>query len=103
MPPSGIARGTHRTRGSTSAPAWRVLDPAPTLMLRPTSSMASRGQRLFASASAVELRVLVEAAAVIAVTWLLLGWTFQRAITQADGSVLVVPFTQSALHAGFNW
>lgn len=65
--------------------------------------MASRGQRLLASASAVDLGVLVEAAVVIAVTWLLLGWTFQRAITQADGSVLVVPFTQSALHAGFDW
>lgn len=65
--------------------------------------MASRGQGLLASASAVDLRVLVEAALVIAVTWLLLGWGFQRAITQSDGSVLVVPFTQSALHAGFDW
>jgi len=65
--------------------------------------MASRGQRLIASASAVDLRVLLESAVVIAVTWLLLGWTFQRAITQADGTVLVVPFTQSALHAGIDW
>jgi hypothetical protein len=65
--------------------------------------MASRGQRLIASASAVDLRILLESAAVIVVTWLLLGWTFQRAITQADGTVLVVPFTQSALHAGIDW
>ncbi|HEX7841651.1 MAG TPA: hypothetical protein VF469_29480, partial [Kofleriaceae bacterium] len=65
--------------------------------------MGARGLRLLASASAVDLRLLVETAAVIAVTWLLLGWTFQRAITQADGSVLVVPFTQSALHAGLDW
>jgi hypothetical protein len=65
--------------------------------------MASRGQRLWASPSAIDLRVLVEAAAVIAATWLLLGWTFQRPITQADGSVLVVPFTQGALRAGVDW
>src|ERR1043166_4776335 len=65
--------------------------------------MASRGQRLLASASALDLRVLIEAVVGIAVTWLLLGWTFQRAITQADGTVLVVPFTQSALRAGYDW
>lgn len=65
--------------------------------------MASRGRRLLASESAIDLRVLVEAAAVIAATWLVLGWTFTRAITQADGSVLVVPFTQSALRAGIDW
>lgn len=65
--------------------------------------MGSRGLGRFARASAGDLRVLVEAAAVIAATWLVLGWTFQRAITQADGSVLVVPFTQSALRAGFDW
>jgi len=65
--------------------------------------MGARGHRLWTSASAVDLRILVEAAAVIAVTWLLLGWTFQRAITQADGTVLVVPFTQSALRAGADW
>ena len=65
--------------------------------------MASRGQGLLGSASAVDLRVLVEAAAVIAVTWLLLGWGFQRAFTQSDGSVGFIPFTQSALGAGFDW
>ncbi len=65
--------------------------------------MASRGQRLWASPSAVDLRVLGEAVVVIAATWLLLGWTFQRAITQADGSVAVVPATQSALRAGVDW
>lgn len=65
--------------------------------------MASRGQRLWASPSVVDLRVLVEAAAVIAATWLLLGWTFQRAITQADGTVAGVPLTQGALRAGLDW
>ncbi len=65
--------------------------------------MALRGQRLLASPSVIDLRVLVEAAAVIAATWLLLGWTFQRPITQADGSFLVVPLTQGALRAGVDW
>jgi hypothetical protein len=65
--------------------------------------MASRGQRLWASPSVHDLRVLVEAAAVIAATWLVLGWTFQRAITQADGTVAGVPLTQGALRAGLDW
>ena len=65
--------------------------------------MAARGQRLWVSASAVDLRILVEATAVIAATWLLLGWTFQRTIAQVDSNVLVVPLTQSALRAGFDW
>jgi hypothetical protein len=65
--------------------------------------MASRGQGLLASASAIDLRALVEAAVVIAVTLVLLGWGFQRAITQSDGSVGFVPFTQSALGGGFDW
>ncbi|HEX3480678.1 MAG TPA: hypothetical protein VHT91_36925 [Kofleriaceae bacterium] len=65
--------------------------------------MASRGQRLWASPSAVDLRVLVEAALVIAATWLVLGWTFQRPISQADGTVAGVPLTQGALHAGLDW
>lgn len=65
--------------------------------------MASRGQRLWASPSAVDLRVLGEAALVIVATWLLLGWTFQRPIPQDDGSLLVAPLTQGALRAGFDW
>jgi arylsulfatase A-like enzyme len=36
-------------------------------------------------------------------TWLLLGWLFDRPITQADGSWLVVPYTGSALDAGGDW
>jgi hypothetical protein len=65
--------------------------------------MASRGQRLWASPSAADLRVLGEAALVIAATWLLLGWTFGRPITQSDGSLLVAPLTQGALRAGVDW
>jgi len=37
------------------------------------------------------------------VTWLLLGWLFDRPITQADGSWLVVPYTGSTLEAGGDW
>lgn len=51
-----------------------------------------------------ELRALGEALAIILVTWLLLGWYFfDRAITQADGSVLVMPLLRSALEAGPDW
>jgi hypothetical protein len=50
-----------------------------------------------------DLRIIVEAAATIFVTWLLLGWVFDRPITQADGSWLVVPFTDSALDARGDW
>jgi hypothetical protein len=50
-----------------------------------------------------DLRVLGEVALVIMATWLVLGWTFDRPITQADGSWLVVPYTESALHAGGDW
>ncbi len=51
-----------------------------------------------------ELRILGEALAAIVVTWLLLGWFFvDRTITQADGSVLVVPFVQSALAGSADW
>src|ERR1044071_1937001 len=56
--------------------------------------MASRGQRLWASPSAADLRVLAEAALVIAATWLLLGWTFGRPITQPAGSRLVARIPQ---------
>jgi hypothetical protein len=65
--------------------------------------MVSRGKGLLASASVADLRALAEAALTIAVTWLLLGWGFGRAITQSDGSVGLIPFVQSALHAGFDW
>src|ERR1700733_5238625 len=59
--------------------------------------------RLAESPSVVDLRVLAETLAVIVATWLLLGWLFDRAITQSDGSVFGVPYTQSALRAGFDW
>jgi hypothetical protein len=61
-------------------------------------------ERLRRSADVADLRVLGEAVVLIVATWLVLGWSlFDRAITQADGTVLVVPFTQSALHAGPDW
>lgn len=50
-----------------------------------------------------DLRVLFEVAAIIVVTWLLLGWSFDRAITQGDGTIFGVPYVQSALHAGVDW
>src|SRR5262249_33103100 len=51
-----------------------------------------------------DLRRLGEALAVIIATWFALGQLlFDRVIAQADGSVFVVPYTQSALAAGFDW
>ena len=46
---------------------------------------------------------LVEILGVVVATWLLLGWRFDRAITQADGSWLGLPYTASALQAGADW
>jgi hypothetical protein len=106
MPPGGIDRthvGERSTSDRGSGRGSRRLDPAQRRCYDGGSTMASRGQRLWASPSAIDLRALVEAAAVIAATWLLLGWTFQRPITQSDGSELVVPLTQGALRAGVDW
>ncbi|MDB4963025.1 MAG: hypothetical protein JWP01_3024 [Myxococcales bacterium] len=60
-------------------------------------------KQLLASHSAADAGRLLEAALVIVVTWVLLGWLFNRTITQADGTWLVVPYTDSALHAGRDW
>lgn len=60
-------------------------------------------ERLRMSESLRDLRILVEATLTVVVTWLLLGWLFDRPITQADGSWLVVPYTDSALDAGGDW
>lgn len=54
-------------------------------------------------ASLVELQDLGEALLVIVATWLALGWFFDRAITQSDGTVFVVPYARSALAGGFDW
>src|SRR5215468_7481847 len=83
--------------------ASRRLDPARRRCYDRGCTMASRGQRLWASPSTADLRVLGETALVIVATWLLLGWTFQRPITQSDGSLLVAPLTQGALRAGVDW
>ncbi len=50
-----------------------------------------------------DLRIVVEATLTILVTWLALGWTLDHPITQADGSWLVAPYTDSLLHAGGDW
>lgn len=39
----------------------------------------------------------------VALTWVLLGWIFDRAITQADGTVQWVPYLRSSLAAGSRW
>jgi hypothetical protein len=52
------------------------------------------------SASLHDLRILLEVAATIAVTWLLLGWYFDTTVTQVDGAAFVTPFTRSQLAAG---
>jgi hypothetical protein len=58
---------------------------------------------LRASPSARDLRALAEALGVIVGTWVLLGWTFDHAITQADGTVSWVPYMQSELAGGVGW
>lgn len=51
-----------------------------------------------------ELRIFGEAIAIILITWLLLRWfLIDRAITQADGSVLVAPFIRSSLSGSADW
>jgi hypothetical protein len=46
------------------------------------------------------LRDLGASVAIVAVTWLLLGWPLARAIGQADASVTWIPYAHSALGAG---
>jgi hypothetical protein len=60
-------------------------------------------ERIRESASVHDLRILGEATLVIIATWLLLGWRVGSAITQADGTWLVIPYTDGALDAGFDW
>lgn len=50
-----------------------------------------------------DLRYLFEIVIAVVGTWIVLGWSFDRPITQVDGSMLVVPYVQSALHAGADW
>ncbi|MBA3395184.1 MAG: hypothetical protein H0T89_21225 [Deltaproteobacteria bacterium] len=58
---------------------------------------------VLASSAVRDLRLLVEATLIIVVTHLLLGWVPGVPITQADGTVLVVPLIDSALRAGPDW
>ena len=55
------------------------------------------------SAAVLDLRVVLEAAAVIVFTWIVLGWTPAVTITQYDGSTLVAPYFQTALADGVDW
>ena len=50
-----------------------------------------------------DLRYLAEACALIAVTWLLLGWYFDTSVTQVDGTAFLTPYTRSQLAVGFDW
>jgi hypothetical protein len=50
-----------------------------------------------------DLRVLGEVVAIVVVTWLLLGWLFDRAIEQADATVLTLPYIAGQLHGGVDW
>ena len=50
-----------------------------------------------------DVRQLVEVILVVLATWLVLGWAFDRTITQVDGTWLVVPYLQSSLQAGTDW
>jgi hypothetical protein len=49
------------------------------------------------------VRILGEAMLVILLTWLLLGWTPGDAITQGDGTWLVIPYTEQLRQAGGDW
>jgi hypothetical protein len=46
------------------------------------------------------LRLLGASFAIVAITWLLLGWPLMRPIGQADASVTWIPYLKSALDAG---
>jgi len=59
--------------------------------------------RLRTSASGRDLQWLAETFGVVVVTWLLLGWTFDRAISQADATIQWVPYHRIVLDAGFDW
>ncbi len=50
-----------------------------------------------------DLRVVGEAVAIVVVTWLLLGWFFDRAMEQADATVLTLPYIAGALRGGAGW
>ena len=68
-----------------------------------TSTASGLDRRAWRTRELRDLRYLIEIALAIVGTWLLLGWSFDRPITQGDGSVLVVPYIQSALQSGADW
>ena len=65
--------------------------------------MPPANERRRGSRSLDDLRLLGETILVVALTWVLLGWIFDRAITQADGTVQWVPYLRSSLAAGSRW
>ncbi|HEY5951008.1 MAG TPA: hypothetical protein VIV40_36200, partial [Kofleriaceae bacterium] len=71
--------------------------------MRSSRAELSMKDRRWLKHELVDVRHVIEAAIVILGTWLILGWSFDRAITQVDGSVLVVPYMQSVLQAGASW
>ena len=104
-PPSGGAAGRARVpAGDGTAPpsggaAGRARVPAGDGTAPPSGGAAGRAR----VPAGDDLRLLGEAIATVVVTWLLLGWIFDRAITQADGTVQWVPYLRSSLAAGADW
>ncbi|MBL9019497.1 MAG: hypothetical protein JNL83_35235, partial [Myxococcales bacterium] len=48
-------------------------------------------------------KLLGETAVVVAVTWLLLGWAYDRAFAQADATITWIPYLREQLAAGPAW
>lgn len=67
------------------------------------SSLRDRLRALRSVRSAVDVRQLLEIAGVVVVTWMILGWTPDRTITQVDGSLLVTPYLETLRVAAGDW
>ena len=53
--------------------------------------------------STEDAMLLFEIVVAVLVTWLLLGWVFDRPFAQADGTVQWIPYVRSSLAAGTAW